>query len=90
MKFVIPLLMAALPAASSAHSQSGGAPGAPSVAVPKTTAVLVIETPKKGVSPDEIMAVIPAEARATAKALPRRENPRVVFARRWQGRHLPG
>jgi hypothetical protein len=37
------------------------------VAVPKTTAVLVIETPKKGVTPDEIMAVIPAEIRATVR-----------------------
>ena len=39
----------------------------PSVAIPKTTAVLVILTPKKGVTPDQIMAVIPAEIRATVK-----------------------
>jgi hypothetical protein len=39
----------------------------PSVAIPKTTAVLVIETPKKGVTPDQIMAVIPEEIRATVK-----------------------
>ena len=37
----------------------------PSVAIPKTTAVLVIETPRKGVTPDQIMALIPAEVRAT-------------------------
>ncbi|HEX8838086.1 MAG TPA: hypothetical protein VF748_14190 [Candidatus Acidoferrum sp.] len=67
MKIMIPFLMAALPAASLAQSQSGGASGVPSVAVPKTTAVLVIQTPKKGVTPDQIMAVIPAEIRATVK-----------------------
>lgn len=37
------------------------------MAIPKTTEVLVIETPKQGVTPDQIMAVIPAEIRATAK-----------------------
>jgi hypothetical protein len=67
MKFMIPLLMAALPAASAAQSQSGGASGVPSVAVPKTTAVLVIETSKPGVTPQQIMAVIPEEIRATVK-----------------------
>ena len=67
MKFMIPFLMAVLPATSLAQSQSGGASGVPSVAIPKTTAVLVIQTPKKGVAPDRIMAVIPAEIRATVK-----------------------
>jgi hypothetical protein len=67
MKLMIPFLMAALPAASLAQSQSGGGSGVPSVAIPKTTAVLVIQTPKKGVTPDQIMAVIPAEIRATVK-----------------------
>jgi hypothetical protein len=67
MKFMTPLLMAALPAVSVAQSQSGGASGVPSVAVPKTTAVLVIETSKPGVTPQQIMAVIPEEIRATVK-----------------------
>jgi hypothetical protein len=67
MKFVIPLLMAVLPAASVAQSQSGGASGTPSIAIPKTTAVLVIETPKPGATPQQIMAVIPEEIRATVK-----------------------
>ena len=67
MKFMIPFLMAALPAAAAAQSQSGGASGVPSVAIPKTTAVLVIETPRKGVTPAQIMAVIPDEIRATVK-----------------------
>jgi hypothetical protein len=66
-KFMIPFLMAVLPAASLAQSQSGAAPGVPSIAIPKTTEVIVIETPRQGVTPDQIMAVIPAEIRATVK-----------------------
>src|SRR6476660_10316951 len=67
MKFMIPLLIAALPVASIAQSQSGVAPGVPSVAIPKTTEVLVIQTPKQGVTAQQIMAVIPSEIRATVK-----------------------
>jgi len=67
MKFMIPLLMAVLPAASVAQSQSGRASGVPSVAIPKTTAVLVIQTPKEGVTPQQVMAVIPEEIQATVK-----------------------
>ena len=67
MKFMIPLLMAGLPAAAVAQSESGGASGVPSVAIPKTTEVLVIETPKQGVTPQQIMAVIPEGIRATVK-----------------------
>ena len=66
MKFMIPLLMAVLPAASVAQSQ-GATSGVPSIAIPKTTAVLVIETPKQGVTPQQIIAVIPEEIRATVK-----------------------
>ena len=46
---------------------SGAASGVPSVPTPKTTAVLVIETAKQGVTAQQIMAVIPAEIRATVK-----------------------
>jgi len=67
MKFMIPLLMAALPAASAAQAQSGAASGVPSVAIPKTTAVLVILTPKQGVTPQQVMAVIPEEIQATVR-----------------------
>ena len=42
-------------------------PGVPSVPTPKTTGVVVIETPKQGVTPQQIMAVIPEEIRATVK-----------------------
>ena len=55
MKFMIPFLLTALPAASLAQSQSRGATGVPSVATPKTT-VLVILTPRRGVTPAQIMA----------------------------------
>lgn len=54
-------------AASVAQPQSGVALGASSVPVPKTTEVLVIETAKQGVSPQQIMAMAPAEIRATVK-----------------------
>jgi len=71
---MIPFLMAAvLSAAALAQSQAeaqtqlAGGSGVPSVAVPKTTAVLVIETSKPGVTPQQIMAVIPEEIRATVK-----------------------
>ena len=67
MNFMIPLLMAAIPAVSAAQSQSGAGSAVPSVAIPKTTAVLVILTPKQGVSPQQIMAVIPDEIQATAR-----------------------
>jgi hypothetical protein len=67
MKFMIPFLIAALPVASVAQSQSGVATGVPSVAIPKTTEVLVIQTAKQGVTPQQIMAVMPSEIRATVK-----------------------
>ena len=60
-------LMAVLPAAAAAQSQPEAASGVPSIAIPKTTAVLVIETPRKGVTPQQIMAVMPEEIRATVK-----------------------
>ena len=67
MKFMIPLLMAVLPAASLAQSQPGAGSGVPTIAVPKTTEVLVIQTAKHGVTFQQIMAVIPAEIRATVQ-----------------------
>jgi hypothetical protein len=67
MKFMIPFLIALLAVASVAQSQSAVAPGVPTVAIPRTTEVLVIQTPKKGVTAQQVMAVIPAEIRATVK-----------------------
>src|SRR5438477_7299046 len=67
MKFTIPLFMAVLLAASVAQSQSGTASRVPSIAIPKTTAVLVIQTPKQGITVQQVMAVIPDEIQATVK-----------------------
>ena len=70
MNFMTYLLIAALPLASLAQSQSGTAPGVPGVAIPKTTEVLVIQTAKQGVTAQQIqqiVAIMPAEIRATVK-----------------------
>jgi hypothetical protein len=68
MKLMLTLMFAMLPVGSMAQSQAGTtSSGLPSVAVPKTTAVLVIQTPKQGVTFQQVMAVIPAEIRATVK-----------------------
>ena len=65
MNFIIPLLMAAIPAAAVAQSQTENGSGVPSAAIPKTTAVLVILSPRPGVTPQQVMAVIPDEIQAT-------------------------
>jgi len=49
------------------QTQSGTASGVPSAAKPKVTGVLVIETAKQGISPQQIVALIPEEIRATTK-----------------------
>ena len=67
MKFMLPFLMAMLPAAAGAQSQPGQASGVPSVAIPKTTAVLVIQKPRQGVTAQQVLDVIPAEIRATVR-----------------------
>ena len=74
MKFMIPLLAAMLPVASAVQSpsvaQSQPASGVPSVAIPKTTEVLVIATARQGITPQQvqqIVAIMPAEIRATVK-----------------------
>ncbi len=67
MNLMIPFLMAMLPVGSLAQSPSGAASGIPSVAVPPTTEVLVIQTPRQGVTFQQVIAVMPAEIRATVK-----------------------
>ena len=47
--------------------QSAGGANLPSVAIPKTTEVIVIETPKQGVTFQEVMALIPDEIKATVR-----------------------
>ena len=71
------------------QSQSGVASGVPSVAIPKTTEVIVIQTPRQGVTHDQIMAIIPAEIRATVK-LYLDGKIRQWYSRRWQRRRPPG
>lgn len=65
MRFLIPLLVAATSAI--ANSQPGSTSGVPSVAIPKTTAVLVLLSPKPGVTAQQVMAVIPEEIQETVK-----------------------
>ena len=67
MNFMIPLLLAAAPVAGAAQSPTGAGSDLPSAAIPKTTAVLVILTPRQGVTVPQVMAVMPAEIRATVK-----------------------
>lgn len=67
MKVMFSVFLAMLSTACLAHSQSGTSSGLPSVAVPKTTAVLVIETPREGVTFSQVFAVMPQETRATVK-----------------------
>jgi hypothetical protein len=49
-KFIIPCPIAFQSIASVAQSQTAVARGVPRVAIPKTTEVLVIQTPKHGVA----------------------------------------
>lgn len=67
MKLLMFLVMAALPAMAVAQSQTENSSGLPTAAIPKTAAVLVIQTPKQGVTFQQVMAVIPDEIQATVK-----------------------
>ena len=67
MKFIIPFLVAALPVAAFAQSQSGQASNAPGVTLPKTTEVMVILSVRQGVTRQQIMTVMPSEVRETVK-----------------------
>jgi hypothetical protein len=65
MKYLMPFVLAALPA--SLAQSPGGVSGVPSAAIPRTTAVLVIETVRPGITAPQIMALIPEEIQATAR-----------------------
>lgn len=68
MNFTIPFLAAMLPVTGMAAAQTqSAAPSLPPNAIPKTTAVLVIETPRAGVTFQQVMEAIPAEIRATVQ-----------------------
>jgi hypothetical protein len=68
-KLLLPfMIMAVFPLGSVAQSQPVVATGVPNVAIPKTTEVLVIQTAKQGITPQQIqqiVALMPAEIRAT-------------------------
>ena len=66
MNLMTPLLMAMLPVAAGAQSPLA-ASGLPPAAIPKTTAVFVIQTPTQGVTVSQIMAVMPSEIQATVR-----------------------
>jgi len=65
MKFPICFLLVLLATASVAQTSPEASSGVPSIAIPKTTDVLVIQTPRQGVTAQQVIAVIPAEIRAT-------------------------
>jgi peptidyl-tRNA hydrolase len=67
MKLMISFLVLIMPIVSAAQSQPAAATGVPGMAMPKTTAVLVMETPRQGVTFPQVRAVMPAEIRATVK-----------------------
>ena len=66
MNLMTPLLMAMLPVAAGAQSLSASS-GLPPAAIPKTTAVFVIQTPRQGVNVQQIMTVMPSEIDATVR-----------------------
>jgi hypothetical protein len=66
LRFMIPVLIAALPMTAAAQSPAS-TPGAPGAAPPKTTEVMVMVTPKQAVTRQQIMAVMPSEIRETVK-----------------------
>jgi hypothetical protein len=67
MRFTMPIVFVMLMLGTVAHSQTGSASGVPGVAIPPTTEVLVLLTPKPGVTAPQIMAVMPSEVRETVK-----------------------
>jgi hypothetical protein len=62
----IALLAAILPTVPVAQAL-GGASGLPAAAIPKVSGVFVIETPRQGVTPRQVMAVMPDEVDATVR-----------------------
>ena len=65
MNSIVSLLTAMLPIAVAAQSQPVASQGVPREAIPPTTEVIVIQTPRQGVTAEQILAVMPAEIRAT-------------------------
>ena len=65
MKFLLPFLLSAFPFAAVAQSQPPSAQPPADPPSPKTTEVMVILTARQGVTRQQIMAIMPAEIRAT-------------------------
>ena len=63
------------------QTQSGAASGVPSIPSTKTTAVLVIETAKPGVTAQQIMAVANKEAQRHKTSKKELDNMRALIAR---------
>jgi len=49
------------------QAEPAAASGVPGVVIPQTTGVIVILTPRQGVTPQQIIDLMPAEVRATVK-----------------------
>src|ERR1700724_4843451 len=67
MKSLLPFILAAYPFAAVAQSQLASGQPPSDAPTPKTTDVMVILTVKEGVTRQQIMNIMPAEARATVK-----------------------
>lgn len=67
MKYLLPFILATYPFAAVAQSPLPSEQPRSDAPVPKTTEVMVILTVKEGVTRSQIMAVMPAEVRATVK-----------------------
>jgi len=67
MNSILSLLTAMLPIAAAAQSQPAASQGVPRAAIPPTTEVIVIQTPRQGVTAEQIVAVMPAEIRTTVR-----------------------
>jgi hypothetical protein len=68
---------------------TGQSPAQTQTSTPTTTGVFALLRAKPGVTREQVMAVMPAEIRATVQLYIDGKNPRMVLARRRQGRCFP-
>src|SRR5579862_8817559 len=67
MKLLLPFILSALPLASVAQSRPPSPQPPSGVPTPKVTEVMVLLTPRQGVTRPQIMNIMPDEIRATVK-----------------------
>jgi hypothetical protein len=67
MKFLAPFILSAFPFAAVAQSPSPSTQPPADPPSPKTTEVMVVLTAREGVTRQQVMAIMPAEIRATVK-----------------------